>query len=96
VSHGAINTGAPEVWKTTVTSDKAVYDSIFVVVQWDVYAAAGAYMGTKKDTVGIAPGISGMVHHLTRYPYMPPWSSDEVKIVYAWSTAWNKYELRYQ
>ena len=91
----ATATGQKTFWKTTVTLDKTVYDSSFVVVQWDVYAAPGSSLATIKDTIPIAPMQSGTVSHISWVEYQQPWFTDQVKIVWAWSGIWNKYEFRY-
>lgn len=82
-------------WKSSVSFDKEVYDSVFVVVQWDAYSLPGNYLRTIKDTVLLLPQKSNTVDHLSNSLYQYPWTAQEVKIVYAWSSYWGRYDLRY-
>ncbi len=87
--------GISRYWSTNVSFDKEIYDSVFVVVQWDAFAAPGSYIGTIKDTIKLAPQKENTVGKISNTLYQVPWTSQDVKIVYAWSKIWDKYEFHY-
>lgn len=88
--------GGAKYWKSTVVLDKQIYDSIFVIVQWDAYSSPGStYLRTIKDTIKIGPQPAGQVTRISNIAYQPAWSAQDVKIVFAWSSVWNRYVFQY-
>jgi hypothetical protein len=79
--------GTFKYWKSIATVDKMVYDTSFVIVQWDAYSAPGAYESTMRDTVTFLPYQTGTISHRSRTVYMNPWFAQDVKV----SDAWDKH-----
>lgn len=77
--------GSSYYWSTRATFNKAIPDSSFVVIQWDMINGTGSPAGTMRDTVRIGINHCCTQSHRTSTSAPGNWTTTNVKIVNAWS-----------